>query len=185
MTIQQKHTRKIQNNNSNIVYAKGNIFDIVNQRINDSIRGSSVIIPHVCNNVNAYGAGFALDIANNFPSAKINFHLLANEAKLGKSQFIVVKENNKTKHKIIIANMISQNGLINSKNTRPLNYSALVTCMNNTKIYAKNLLKDDMVDQIEIHAPKFGSGLAGGDWRFISDLITDIWNDIPVFIYSK
>jgi hypothetical protein len=39
-------------------------------------------------------------------------------------------------------------------------------------------------ENIEIHAPKFGSGLAGGNWNFISDLIEDIWGKYNVFIYN-
>jgi hypothetical protein len=37
---------------------------------------------------------------------------------------------------------------------------------------------------VEIHAPKFGSGLAGGNWNFISDLIEDIWSKHTVYIYD-
>ena len=183
MTLQKKYIKS--SNNSNIIYAKGNIFDIAHQRIFDTNRGSSVIIPHVCNNVNAYGAGFAYDIAQNFPTAKANFHLLGTKAKLGHVQFVTVKEDPRSKNKIIVANMIAQNGLINNKNLRPLNYAILVSCMASVKTHAKNILKEDASDNIEIHAPKFGSGLAGGDWRFISELITDVWNDLSVFVYTK
>jgi hypothetical protein len=37
---------------------------------------------------------------------------------------------------------------------------------------------------VQIHAPKFGCGLAGGNWNFIQDLITDIWKNIQVFVYQ-
>jgi len=39
-------------------------------------------------------------------------------------------------------------------------------------------------ENVEIHCPKFGSGLSGGDWNFISDLIDDIWGKYTVFIYN-
>jgi hypothetical protein len=41
------------------------------------------------------------------------------------------------------------------------------------------------VNKVQIHAPKFGSGLAGGNWAFIQELIKDIWNNYSVFIYHN
>ena len=38
--------------------------------------------------------------------------------------------------------------------------------------------------KVEINSPKFGSGLAGGNWYFINDLIEDIWGDFNVYIYN-
>lgn len=188
MKITNKKYSKINNNNNNnIIYLNNkNIFDIVDQRINAGNAGSTVIVPHVCNNANAYGAGFALDISRHYPTAKANFHLLGNQAKLGHSQFVLVKENRQYGHQIIVVNMIAQNGIKNINNPRPLNYAALVGCMSQIKVYASKFIKDTSTsNNIEIHAPKFGSGLAGGDWQFISDLINDIWTNIPTYIYSK
>jgi len=45
--------------------------------------------------------------------------------------------------------------------------------------------KFDKDQSVQIHAPKFGCGLAGGNWNFVSELIRDIWSNIPVFIYEK
>jgi hypothetical protein len=38
----------------------------------------------------------------------------------------------------------------------------------------------------EIHAPKFGAGLACGNWDFIEELINECWigRGIPVTIYE-
>ena len=54
------------------------------------------------------------------------------------------------------------------------------------KNYIKQYIKQnfDQDHNVQIHAPKFGSGLAGGNWNFISCLIEDIWDGIPVFIYD-
>lgn len=144
----------------------------------------NIIIPHVCNNANAFGAGFAGYISLKYPHIKENFHLLG-KAKLGYTQFIDLYHNKTTNNKIVIANMIAQNGLINKTNSRPLNYYSLCTCMNTVKNYIKEMSYADQSNQTEIHAPKFGSGLAGGDWRFISCLIKDIWDNISVYIYQK
>lgn len=181
MSIQQKN----KYHGSSISYYKDNIFDVVKSRISSTNGGASVVIPHVCNNVDAYGAGFAAAVADMFPAAKLNFHLLGNQAKLGHVQFIEVQHNTRLDHKIIVANMIAQNGLINYRNKRPLNYAALVTCMVTVKNYIKTFLQSDASNKLEIHSPKFGSGLAGGNWKFIVDLIDDVWFNIPTFIYEK
>lgn len=145
---------------------------------------SNIIIPHVCNNVNAFGAGFAGYLSIRYPNVKENFHLLGNKAKLGYTQFIDIYTNKHTNNKVIIANMIAQNGIINNTNRRPLNYFALCNCMHTVNTYGLQILSDKS-SSVEIHAPKFGSGLAGGDWKFISELIKDIWTNIPIYIYIK
>jgi hypothetical protein len=142
-----------------------------------------VIVPHICNNKNAFGGGFTGYIDRHYPVVKQNFHLLGNRSRLGTVQYISVAKENLYKREIIFANMIAQNGTISTNNSRPLNYQSLVLCM--TDIY--NFIvsfKKEKDDVIEIHAPKFGSGLAGGNWKFIEHLIEDIWTNIPVFIYT-
>jgi hypothetical protein len=159
------------------------LFDIVSNRIRSEHNGATVIIPHVCNNINAFGGGFAGQVSQLYPVVKANFHMLGNQAKLGNVQFINVESDKKYGHSIIFANMIAQNNLISEKNKRPLNYAALVYCMNQVKSYTKQLQSSSDMNRIELHCPKFGSGLAGGNWNFISDLINDIWYDMGVFVY--
>lgn len=176
---------KINKNYSSYVLIKNqDIFDSINTRIGSGKDGCSVIVPHVCNNVNAFGAGFAGQVALKYPEVKMNFHMLGSQAKLGHTQFVSVKSDKQYRHSIIFANMISQNKLISNTNRRPINYAALVYSMNQVKQHIKTL-QSNMDSKIEIHAPKFGSGLAGGDWKFISHLIDDIWFDISVYIYTK
>lgn len=178
-TVNQKH---------NFVVSNRNIFDITKQRITSGHNGATVFIPHVCNNADMYGAGFALDIANKFPSAKTDYHLLGKkflQTNLGYSQIIKVAEDPKYKHKLYVVNMIAQNGIKSPNNPRPLNYFALGQCMyrlsqfihNNTDYTNNN-------EKIEIHCPKFGSGLAGGNWNFIGDLIDDVWGRFFVTVYN-
>lgn len=158
--------------------------DIINTCIERTSQ-NNVIIPHVCNNVGVFGAGFAKYIADKYPNVKENFQLLGKKSKLGYTQFINIYTNKSTNNKIIIANMIAQNGLINNNNPRPLNYFALCNCMNVVSSSIDNILSQDKSAKVEIHAPKFGSGLAGGNWKFISELIKDIWYGVSVFVYEK
>lgn len=172
-------------NNSYILIKNNSIFDTINNRINADHKGCTVIVPHVCNNVDSFNAGFAGSVSRYFPEVKANFHMLGPMAKLGHTQYVTAKTNNKYKHNIIFANMIAQNKLLNRSNHRPLNYAALVYCMTNINNYINNFKLDTEQKQIEIHAPKFGSGLAGGNWNFISCLIEDLWNMHSVYIYEK
>lgn len=159
------------------------IFSALSQRISAGINGSTVIVPHVCNNVNAFGAGFAGSIASFYPEVKVNYHLLGSNMRLGHTQFISVRKDKTYNHEIIVANMIAQNGIINKKNPRPLNYAALTQCMLSVKNYGQNILNTQDKTKVEIHSPKFGSGLAGGNWEFIEDLIQDIWTNTDIFVY--
>ena len=175
---------KVSNFNKNINsfhLVNENIFDITSTIISSSQNNISIIIPHVCNNVNAFGAGFADAIANKYPVVKANFHVNGAQ-KLGYTQFITAET--RKNNKIIVANMIAQNGLINSKNRRPLHYPSLMKCMYDVASFCKKL-SNDTESKVEIHSPKFGSGLAGGNWLFIADLIDDIWSNINTFVYVK
>lgn len=159
----------------------GNIFDHIESLILSN-NGSSIIVPHVCNNINLFGAGFAASLANKYPVVKENFHLLGNKSKLGYVQYIKVLENKEYEHQLFFANMIAQNGVINHNNKRPLNYAALVKCMIDVKNFIQQI-ENKYDTSVEIHAPKFGSGLSGGRWDLILSLIEDIWDNQKVFIY--
>jgi hypothetical protein len=181
-------TKKILKNNSlktnyTSVFKK-NIFDCILNMVNAEENGSTVIVPHVCNNVNEFNIGFAKAVSEHYPIVKENFHMYTSKAKLGSTQFVEVVKNNKYGHRIIFANMIAQNGLYSPKNTRPINYAALVYCMNNVRNYVKKLEKEEEIFRVEIHSPKLGSGMSGGDWKIISELICDTWVDIKnIYIY--
>lgn len=167
----------------NIVYHSSDIFDSTINRINSGNYGSSIIIPHVCNNINLFGAGFANAINNRFPSVKENFHNLGNKARLGYVQYISVQKNKPYNYELVIANMIAQNRTISQNNPRPLKYESLVKCMVDVRNFATDL-KAKTESSVEIHCPKFGSGLAGGDWNFIAELISEIWSQFPVIVYT-
>ena len=170
-------------NYKNILYYNTDIFDIARSRILGQNDGCSILIPHVCNNINLFGAGFAAAVAREFPIVKQNFHLLGNQAKLGYVQYVTASKNKAYGHQLILANMIAQNRVVSHTNPRPLNYEALVKCMVDVRSYIHNFQKTNDT-KVEIHSPKFGSGLAGGNWSFIEQLITDIWYDFPIFVYS-
>lgn len=177
--------KTINKSSQKFAVVKNNLFSVVEQIVSAEKNGSNIIVPHVCNNINAFGAGFAGAVAQKYPIVKENYHMLGLsflKKNPGHSQFVSVYQNSKTKNQLIFANMIAQNGLISEKNTRPLNYAYLVKSMINVRQYVLSNFDSDT--RVEIHAPKFGCGLAGGNWNFVSDLINDIWYDLNVIVYD-
>jgi hypothetical protein len=165
-----------------------NLFESIRDRVTSGNDGCTVFVPHVCNNIDLFGSGFAAQLAEKYPSVKQDYHLLGKHFlrnNLGYSQILKVHEDNKFRHKLFFVNMISQNGIKGPNNIRPLNYLALVKSMNTLSQYITSKTGfSNKSEKIEIHCPKFGSGLAGGDWNFISDLIDDIWGKYTVFVYN-
>lgn len=164
------------------ILSKDDIFSVSLNLIKDRNNGCTVIMPHVCNNIGAFGAGFSGEIERRFPEVALNFSI-GGKIKIGNTQFVTVVENNNTKNKLIVANMVAQNEVVSQKNPRPLHYPSLVKCMYAVKELADAIQQTEKT--VRIHAPKFGSGLAGGNWNFIADLIDDIWSTHTVSIHIK
>ncbi len=129
------------------------------------------IIPHVCNDMVVIGSGVALGLARKWPKVKQQ----NKSTTLGECEFIIVEIDK------VVVNMISQHQTIR-ENPKPIRYTALVKCMIAVRDYVKTLQKYG--DKVEIHAPKFGSLRSGGTWEFIEELINEIWQDTPVYIYE-
>lgn len=170
------------------ILSNKNIFDGIIQRVSAKENGASVFVPHVCNNIDLFGAGFAAQVAERFPSVKQDYHLLGKtflQNNFGYCQIIKVFEEPNYRHQLFFVNMIAQNGVRNYANPRPLNYFALGQSMYKLSQYIhKHTGFAQHNDKIEIHCPKFGSGLAGGDWNFVSELIKDIWGKFFVTVYN-
>ena len=178
-------TNTINTNHS--MFSTSNIFEMSKNRVSSEKNGATVFIPHVCNNIDLFGAGFAADIADKFPSVKADYHMLGKnflKNNFGYAQIIKVMEETRHKQKLYIVNMIAQNGVQSKNNPRPLNYFALAKSMG---ILSSFILSNtgylNKSENIEIHCPKFGSGLAGGNWNFISDLIDDVWGRYNVTVH--
>jgi hypothetical protein len=152
---------------SNLRYVKGDLFQNIPA-------DSPVVIPHVCNDIGAWGAGFVVPLGEKYPCAKKQYLSWYKDSKnnintetcpfaLGKTQFVYCGEN------VFVANMICQHGV---GGKRPLDYRSLVKCMLNPGFM-----------NCSIVCPKFGSGLAGGDWQVIETYIKTIWEELDVTVY--
>jgi len=127
------------------------------------------IVAHVCNNVGAWGAGFVLSLSKKWPVTK-QYYLDMRPYVLGNVGFIQVEP------KIIVANMIAQDGIGMARGV-PLKYNHLGKCLEAVYNMAKNT-------NSTVHMPRIGTGLAGGSWSIISQIISSRMEDVPVFIYN-
>jgi|SRR5690606_24360317 len=143
------------------------------------------IIPHIVNNVGLWGSGVVVAISKRWKEPEKRYR--EGRLKLGETQFIGV-ESDKAPYPIIIANMCAQKGVGRGDSYKigkmnyiqpPIRYDCLLECM-------LKVGKAAWENKLEIHAPKFGSDRAGGDWTKIEGMIKEIWenNGISVDIYE-
>jgi len=130
------------------------------------------IIPHICNNVGGWGAGFVLALSRKWSEPE-KIYRAKKLYNLGDVDFVYVEEG------IFVANMIAQNDVISNLRTgqkAPIRYYALTEALYKVNEFAEE-------NNGSIHAPMFGSGLAGGDWNKIEDILRRI-TTVPVTIYK-
>lgn len=142
-----------------------------------------VVIPHVCNDIGAWGSGFVVPLGAAYPAAKQSYKEWHDKQtwtnpdgtevpfELGQVQFVKVTE------EITVANMVGQHqtcwsdfgpGLL----LPPVRYLAIAKALEQVANYCKKLHHDRQ--KIEVHCPKFGSGLAGGKWEVLEALLDEI-----------
>jgi len=149
-----------------------------------------VVIPHCCNNKGAWGAGFVLALNKKWSEPeKMYKAFIAGEPPypyrdlhfpiLGKVCYAKINNH------LVIANMIGQDGTKSPTNPKPVKYWALADAMRAVVGYIE-MIKEQTSNRVVIHAPKFGSLRANGNWDFILELIREIWleNGIDVVIYE-
>lgn len=141
-----------------IKYINGDLFQLVP-------KDGSCVIPHVCNNFRAFGAGFVLPLKKHYPQAEAAY--LKMPQILGSVGFVDCDE-------VLVANMIAQDF---SYNPIPLYYDALAACMVQVKYFC-------LAKGVSVFAPLFGCGLAGGDAEKIEKMMKHYWtdNDIDVTV---
>lgn len=137
------------------------------------------LIAHICNNAGGWGAGFvmALSAVDEGPEDAYRQWYRNGKTKsgipfqLGEVQLVRFGDH-------IVANMVAQNN-VDPKARPPIDYDALRTCLEKLTLIAQR-------SGLPVVGPKFGSGIAGGDWDVIEEMIEDtlIAHDIHVTIFS-
>jgi O-acetyl-ADP-ribose deacetylase (regulator of RNase III) len=130
---------------------------------------SPAIITHICNNRGGWGKGFVLAISKRWKQPEQAYRDLHSRP-LGHTQLVQVEPN------IHVANLIAQSGFLSPQNPSPLNYHALAYCLKSLDTHAKQL-------QADIHAPRLGTGLAGGDWNQIEQMLLSLKSEVYIYDY--
>lgn len=153
-------------------------YQIIKGDVTNPVGEGVKVIPHIISDVGVCGAGVAKTIVEKWPDVKLD--ILSTKGRNGELVLGDCIRSWVENNRIIIISMIAQKGLKNKDNPFPIKYAALVDCMRKVLefVYPNN--------SYSIHCPKFGSGLAGGDWKFIEKLIQEIWvnNGIDVTVYE-
>lgn len=139
------------------------------------------IIPHITNNIGAWGSGFVIALSKrwNYPE---HFYRARQNYPLGHADILKVEED------IYVANMIGQEGIrpthmgsygakgnVQMPDIPPIRYEAVRTALK--KVNAVAVEKN-----ATLHAPMFGTGLAGGKWTVIEKIIDEVIT-VPITIY--
>ena len=136
------------------------------------------IIVHVVNNIGKWGRGFVLSLSKRWKEPEIQYRQWFNNKKsvdflLGSIQLVQVEPD------IFVANMIAQYDIYHINDIPPIRYSAIRSCLEKVREFAQQ-------QAASIHAPRFGAGLAGGDWHTIELIINEelIQHGISVTVYD-
>lgn len=142
------------------------------------------IIVHICNDIGGWGKGFVMAISKKWKEPELEYRkwyknkigeesenvrfqkILSTdeysnekEFKLGNVQFVRVSED------LWIANMISQHKIRRNNNgVPPIRYSSLSKSLARVREFAKE-------KKANIHMPRIGCGLAGGEWEKVEEII--------------
>lgn len=145
------------------------------------------ILVHCCNDEGAWGAGFVLALSRMWPQAEASYRAWFSNTlgddppseetgppQLGEVQLVLVGP------KIWVANLIGQHGIGMAEDRRaPIRYDAI------RKGFVK-VTRFSKIYEAGVHMPKMGTGLAGGSWKAIEQLVQAefLANGVPVTVYS-
>ncbi|MFA5207456.1 MAG: Appr-1-p processing protein [Candidatus Paceibacterota bacterium] len=126
-------------------------------------------ILHCCNDKNKWGAGFVLALSKRWKKPE-KMYRAETKYILGTVHIVRVEKD------ICVINMIAQHDIKPDANgVSPIRYDALRECL----IFINEIA---VGTGATIHAPRFGAGLAGGDWNRIEQIIKEtITVDVTIY----
>lgn len=150
------------------------------------------IILHVVNDIGVMGAGVARALFMKWPNVRsdyiewFNFQTINSLTGkiirpfgIGKCQLIEANLPD-----IYVINMVGQNGIRRYSNMTPINYYAVDRCLQEVERLAVEMEKH-FERKVEIHMPRIGCGLAGGNWNKIEPLVLkNIKHPVTVYDYE-
>ena len=160
---------------NNIKYITGNALEPLGDK--------RKVIVHVCNDVGGWGSGFVVAISKKWSEPEEAYRLWAKEHSnpesprfydtfhLGMVQAVQVEKD------IHVCNMIGQSGC--NPADIPIRYNAVETCLNKVAMFIDK-------EEVSVHMPRIGSGLAGGKWNEIEKIVikTLVERGIDTYVYT-
>ena len=133
----------------------------------DVTTAESGVIAHVVNNIGLFGAGVAKAIADKWPEVKrdyLHWKGMNNRFHPFSLGHIKLSKVSNLSQDITVAHLLAMNGVKAQWNPNPLDMEALKDCLESVM---------DVCDScgFDLHMPKIGSGLAGGNWDEIFEII--------------
>jgi O-acetyl-ADP-ribose deacetylase (regulator of RNase III) len=143
------------------------------------------ILTHCVNDLGRWGAGFVVSLAKRYGKAREAYYAWYKSAPkvpgevtgrmgLGEAQLVQVDD------ELWIANIVGQHGIgMGAGGRPPIRYDALRKGLVAVCRWAT-------IQKASVHMPKMGSGLAGGHWGNIEQMITTelVERSIPVTVYT-
>ena len=134
------------------------------------------IITHICNDIGGWGRGFVLGLSSKWKEPEMEYrkwHRSHNNFHLGEVQFVKVQDG------LCVANMIAQHKVWAENGIPPIRYDSLRLCL-------EKVCEMALRAEATVHMPKIGSGLAGGDWNIIEEIIKSelVQKGVNVTVYE-
>jgi O-acetyl-ADP-ribose deacetylase (regulator of RNase III) len=136
------------------------------------------IIVHVCNDVGGWGKGFVLALSRRWPEPEKRYRAWYQGKetlpfKLGQVQFVPVEQG------LWVANLIGQHDVRVRNGVSPVRYEAIRQGLQRVANFAHQA-------DASVHMPRIGSGLAGGKWEEIRQIVKEELADkgIAVTVYD-
>lgn len=147
---------------------------MIRYTVGDATRPECVgpaIIAHICNDSGRWGKGFVVALSRRWKAPERDFRSWAGG--LGELQLVEVEP------QLWVANMVAQHKVATarSKGPPPIRYEALEACLS-------KLAEAARARGAEVHMPRIGAGLAGGDWNIIEGIIERKLVGLTVVVYD-
>lgn len=159
-----------------IIYLTGDATDPVGE--------GPKVIAHICNDYGGWGRGFvlALSARDRRPEHVYRARVHQNITPLGEVYLALFDPNGygDLDTDTFVANMVAQHGNSTPENPVAVSYEALWDCLNTVG-------KDAADMGATVHMPRIGTGLGGGDWAVIENLIVRSLvetHNVDVYVYD-
>lgn len=146
------------------------------------------LIIHICNTRGGWGRGFVVAVSKRWPQPEAAYRQWFHQKywdeqpfELGQIQAVRVAPN------LMVVNLIAQEGYgrnnqqlhqsAEPNSTPPIRYMALESCLAKVAGLAKQ-------QDASVHAPRLGSGLSGGSWSKIEEILERILAGLSITIYD-